>query len=138
MVEKTKKYKVANLMIFSAWFYGFCSGSMNIINKLLLNTWSFQFPEVLMSGQLLFVIVSIKALKTFKKVELVDYDAQSAKSCFLLSFFYSSNTFVGKLCLLGMIELDIILNINIIFVINLTFFQTCVYVYIWPYLTSDF
>ena len=35
-----------------ALFYGICSASMNFFNKILLNTWSFKFPNFIMFVQL--------------------------------------------------------------------------------------
>ena len=85
------------LMVFSAFFYGVCSAMMNIVNKLLLNTWKFNFPEVILASQLLFTIGGLKLLKFFNKIKLLSYNRKSAKSCALLSVFFSSNTCLGEL-----------------------------------------
>ena len=90
------------LMIFSACFYGFCSGMMNIANKIVLKTWSFKFPEVIMTAQLIFIILCLKVLNKFEKIKLVEYNLATAKSCALLSVFYSTNTCFALLALSGL------------------------------------
>ena len=84
------------LMLFAAGLYLVCSGAMNFVNKLVLNYWSFKFPEAILLAQLLFTVAGLKLLKHWKKVNLACYDKKSAKSCALLSLFFSSNTCLGK------------------------------------------
>ena len=86
-----------SFMVFSACFYGICSAMMNIVNKFLLNSWQFNYPELILASQLLFTIFGLKLLKSCNKISLVSYSLQSAKSCALLSFFFSSNTCLGML-----------------------------------------
>lgn len=100
-MTEAKKYSI-KLMVFSAIFYGFCSGIMNIANKFVLKTWSFDFPEVIMTAQLVFVILCLKVLDKCNKIKLVEYNFTSAKSCALLSVFYSTNTCFALFALSGL------------------------------------
>jgi len=92
----------ARWMFTTAAFYGVCSGSMNFINKFLMTSYSFPHPGVMVLGQLVFLALTLKALEALGKVKLTTYTAQTAKSCFLLSFLYSANTVMALLALNGM------------------------------------
>ncbi|CAK8696291.1 unnamed protein product [Clavelina lepadiformis] len=95
-------HKSLQMMAFSAGFYGICSGSMNFINKLLLNTWEFSHPGFILVMQLLTLVAGLKLLNALGKITLISYTTASARSCFLLSLFYSANTLLALFALSGM------------------------------------
>jgi len=89
-------------MIFSAVFYGVCSGSMNFINKYLMTILSFPFPSVMIFFQLIFLVIILKLLKTLGFIHLATYDLKTAKSLIFQSILYSANTALALVALNGM------------------------------------
>merc|ERR1712183_481341 len=59
---------------------------MNFFNKILLNTWSFKFPNFIMFVQLLSTAIFIKCAKLKGYLSWVEeYTIQNAKKCALVS-----------------------------------------------------
>lgn len=86
-----------------ALFYGICSASMNFFNKILLNTWSFKFPNFIMFVQLLFTAIFIKCAKMKGYLSWVeDYSISNAKKCLPVSLIFCVNTVLALLALGGM------------------------------------
>ena len=84
------------LMIFSAVFYGFCSGSMNFINKYVMTSLDYPFPSVMMLLQLVMLACGLRFLKIMGYINLNSYDYKNAKTVALQSVLYSANTAIGK------------------------------------------
>ncbi|CAK8696289.1 unnamed protein product [Clavelina lepadiformis] len=98
----TSKNPTTSFMLFSIFFYGICSCSMNFINKFVLTSWSFNQPAILLLGQLPLLSLVLRVLKASGKIELVTYDLKTAKSCALLSVLYCANSVIALVALSGM------------------------------------
>jgi len=86
-----------------AFFYGVCSASMNFFNKILLNTWSFKFPNFIMFVQLLATAIFIKVAKMRGRLQWVEeYSLETAKKCAPVSAIFCVNTVLALLALGGM------------------------------------
>jgi len=78
------------LMIFSAFFYGFCSLSMNFLNKAILSSYSFNYPFFIMASQMFVTIMVIQIIKIFSQSSITQYSVNEGKKvisatlCFLL------------------------------------------------------
>jgi len=90
------------LMIFSAVFYGFCSGSMNFINKYVMTSLDYPFPSVMMLLQLVMLACGLRFLKIMGYINLNSYDYKNAKTVALQSVLYSANTAIALFALNGM------------------------------------
>jgi len=77
-------------MILSALFYGFCSLSMNFLNKAILSSYSFNYPFFIMASQMFVTILVIQIIKNFSSSSITHYSINegkkvaSASLCFLL------------------------------------------------------
>ena len=87
------------LMIFSGTFYGFCSGSMNFINKYVMTSLSYPYPSVMMLLQLIVLACGLRFLKMMGFIDLSNYDYKNAKTIASQSVLYSANTAMGNVSL---------------------------------------
>lgn len=86
-----------------ALFYGVCSASMNFFNKILLNTWSFKYPNFIMFVQLFSTAIFIKCAKLKGYLSWVEeYTIPNAKKCAPVSAIFCVNTVLALLALGGM------------------------------------
>merc|ERR1711981_1000025 len=87
-----------------AVFYGFCSGSMNFLNKNVLSSWDFHYPRFLMLFQMIFLAIGIDLLKMFKFINARknNYTLALGKSCWKISLFFAMNTAIALFALTGM------------------------------------
>jgi len=88
--------------LYTAIFYGVCSGSMNFLNKLVLSSWHFPSPNFLMLTQMIVLSIGIDLLKHFGYSNAVDYTWEHGRSCITLSFFFAVNTVIALFALNGM------------------------------------
>lgn len=77
-------------------FYGFCSGSMNFINKFILSVWSFHAPTTIMFSQMVMLALGLHLLKKSGSVSIVEYDKEKARTFFPLTVIYSINAVMCK------------------------------------------
>lgn len=86
-----------------ALFYGVCSAAMNFVNKFLLNTWSFNFPNFIMFAQMLATSGCIVVGKKFNRYKWVEsYSIANAKKCAPVSLIFCVNTVLALMALGGM------------------------------------
>lgn len=85
-----------------AIFYGFCSGSMNFLNKNVLSSWDFHYPRFLMLFQMIFLAIGIDLLKLFGVIRAHNYTLSLGKSCWQISLFFALNTTIALFALTGM------------------------------------
>lgn len=88
--------------LFSTIFYGFCSGSMNFLNKFILSVWSFHEPGTIMFAQMIFLSAGLHMLKSMGKITLVDYSNEKARIFLPLTIIYSINSIMSLSALTGM------------------------------------
>ncbi|XP_072165654.1 uncharacterized protein [Diadema setosum] len=86
----------------AALFYGVCSGSMSFFNKLLMNTYEFNYPVVIMLCQMSFTVAILKFLHVLGRLELPGYGGENARRCLLPSLFYILNSTFALSALSGM------------------------------------
>lgn len=82
--------------LFASVLYGFCSGSMNFLNKAVLSVWQFHHPSMIILCQIIMLSTGLYILKACNKVTLVDYTLDRAKKLWKLSLVYCLNAVVGK------------------------------------------
>ena len=66
-------------MILSALFYGFCSLSMNFLNKAILSSYSFNYPFFIMASQMFVTILVIQIIKIFSSSSITHYSINEGK-----------------------------------------------------------
>ncbi|XP_041485430.1 UDP-galactose/UDP-glucose transporter 7-like [Lytechinus variegatus] len=86
----------------AAGFYGLCSGSMSFINKLAMNTYGFNYPEIIMLAQMSVTVAALKLIHLLGKTDLPNYTRDNARLCFLPSLFYVLNSTFALSALSGM------------------------------------
>lgn len=89
----------------TALFYGICSGSMNFINKWVLNSWEFHYPNFMVFCQLALFVSLITFLRKIGKINdnlVLAYTLERGKKLSLLSLFYVSNVILALCALSGM------------------------------------
>ena len=97
MSEPTLRYQLT-----TAVFYGFCSGSMNFLNKNVLSSWDFHYPRFLMLFQMIFLAIGIDLLKLTGVLRAHNYTLSLGKSCWQISLFFALNTTIALFALTGM------------------------------------
>ena len=88
--------------LFTAVFYGICSGSMNFLNKNVLTNWNFQYPRFLMLFQMIFIAIGIDILKLFGVLRAHNYTLSLGMSCWQVSLYFAINTTIALFALTGM------------------------------------
>lgn len=88
--------------LMTAVFYGFCSGSMNFLNKNVLSSWDFHYPRFLMLFQMIFLAIGIDLLKLAGLVRAHNYTLSLGKTCWQISLFFALNTTIALFALTGM------------------------------------
>nr|XP_039274155.1 UDP-galactose/UDP-glucose transporter 7-like [Styela clava] len=88
--------------LFSTILYGFCSGSMNFLNKYILSYWSFHEPGIIMFSQMVFLSFGLFVLKSAGRITLVDYTPEKARIFLPLTVIYSVNSIMSLSALTGM------------------------------------
>lgn len=86
----------------AACFYGVCSGSMSFINKLAMNTYGFNYPEIIMLAQMSVTVAALKLVHLLGKVNLPAYTKENARLCLFPSLFYVLNSTFALSALSGM------------------------------------
>lgn len=91
--------------ITTALFYGICSGSMNFINKWVLNSWEFHYPNFMVFCQLLLFTIVITLLRATGKLTdnvVLSYNLERGKQLCVLSVLYITNVILALFALSGM------------------------------------
>lgn len=89
----------------TALFYGICSGSMNFINKWVLNSWEFHYPSFMVLTQLTVFCVIITGLRAAGKLTdkvVLSYTLERGRQLGVLSILYITNVILALLALSGM------------------------------------
>jgi len=88
--------------LFTAVFYGFCSGSMNFLNKNVLSSWDFHYPRVLLLFQMIFLAIGIDILKLCGALRAHNYTFALGKTCAWVSLYFALNTTIALSALTGL------------------------------------
>ena len=86
----------------SCLLYGVCSISMAFLNKVLLNTYKFDFPYTIMVGQMLFTVALLETLNALQFISIPTYSLQRGRTFFLPSLFYAAYSVLALTALSGM------------------------------------
>ena len=81
---------------------GSASGSMSFINKLAMNTYGFNYPEIIMLAQMSVTVAALKLVHLMGKVNLPNYTRENARLCLFPSLFYVLNSTFALSALSGM------------------------------------
>lgn len=68
-IEKSTIQSHIGYAVITALFYGVCSGSMNFINKWVLNSWEFHYPNFMVFCQLALFAAVIGGLRATGKLK---------------------------------------------------------------------
>ncbi len=95
----------ANVMGFLvALMYGFTSVGMTFINKLMLNTFNYDYQFFLMLSQMLFTAFAVETLRLSGMATIPNYDLSRGRKFFLPSVFYGLHS---VLCLAALTNMNI-------------------------------
>lgn len=89
----------------TALFYGICSGSMNFINKWVLNSWEFHYPNFMVLCQLALFTAVITGLRGAGKLTdnvVLSYTLERGRQLAVLSMLYITNVILALFALSGM------------------------------------
>jgi len=89
----------------TALFYGICSGSMNFINKWVLNSWEFHYPNFMVLCQLTLFTAVITGLRAAGKLTdnvVLSYTIERGRQLAVLSMLYITNVILALFALSGM------------------------------------
>lgn len=80
---------------FTAIFYGVVSVSITFFNKLVLNTYQFNYPNVILTLQLALTLAVLSALKHTNLIDYPDFDVHQAKQLLPVGLLYCVNVAVA-------------------------------------------
>ncbi|CAL1291898.1 unnamed protein product [Larinioides sclopetarius] len=98
----SKDNKEMLLSISSALLYGICSTSMAFVNKLVITSYKFDFPFLIMACQMLFCITFMEALRMSTLLYIPKYSLKLGKSFLWPSMFYALHAITALHALSGM------------------------------------
>ncbi|KAF8783464.1 uncharacterized protein LOC129962669 isoform X2 [Argiope bruennichi] len=98
----SKSNKEIMQSISSALLYGICSTSMAFINKLVMTSYKFDFPFLIMTCQMMFCIIFIEFLRMNSAFYIPRYSLKLGKSFLWPSMFYALHSITALHALSGM------------------------------------
>ncbi|GBN59451.1 Solute carrier family 35 member D3 [Araneus ventricosus] len=90
------------LSISSALLYGICSTSMAFVNKLVITSYKFDFPFLIMACQMMFCIIFMEVLRMNSAIYIPKYSLKLGKSFLWPSMFYALHAITALHALSGM------------------------------------
>lgn len=85
-----------------ALFYGICSISMNFLNKVIVSTYEFNYPYLIMTCQMIVTVIFLDLLRHFGCQDLKPYSFQSAQDFLPASLFFALHSTLSLTALHGM------------------------------------
>jgi len=78
--------------ILAALFYGLVSGSMSFINKIVLTSYSYHFPNILMLAQVIMLSITLEAGRMLGYLSILKYTLERGKLFFIPSVCFVLHT----------------------------------------------
>lgn len=91
-LEELRFTKAFGPGILAALFYGLVSGSMSFVNKIVLTSYSFHFPNVLMLAQLILISIILEAGRLLGFSNMQKYTLERGKMFFIPSVCFGLHT----------------------------------------------
>lgn len=88
--------------VFIAFLYGACSLSMALMNKAVLNTYSFNYPMILVLCQMIFTVTLLEFLRLTNQITLPKFTLARGRSFLVPSIFYGIHSVLSLTALSGM------------------------------------
>ena len=88
--------------VFIAFMYGACSLSMALMNKAVLNTYSFNYPMLLVLCQMIFTVTLLEFLRLTNQITLPKFTLARSRSFLVPSIFYGIHSVLSLTALSGM------------------------------------
>ena len=88
--------------VFIAFLYGLCSLSMALMNKAVLNTYSFNYPMLLVLCQMVFTVTLLEFLRLTNQITLPKFTLARSRSFLVPSIFYGIHSVLSLTALSGM------------------------------------
>ena len=95
--EEVRRTIITSLSVCT--FYILISSSMVFTNKALSYTYNFRTTNVLLFFQMIFTILLLRTLRSFRLIDFVDFEPSRAKQVAPVSLFYSLNAAVALVAL---------------------------------------